>query len=270
VTSLEQLVGERTVPLLEPENYWFRRHQAAYLTLAPLIVAAATRTAAATGTAVGTTGSVLLEAGSGEGYGVQLLNQAGAERVVALDYDAAALAHAGGAYPRAVRGRAVRANLVRLPLADASVDAITSLQVIEHLWTPDEFLVECARVLRPGGLLVLSTPNRPTFSPGLGRGEKPANPFHFREFDAAELDDLIAGPLAVTDRLALVHGPRLTAWQHRHGDLVRAQLDRPPAQWPGELVALVASITADDFVLTPARDCAPAEVLDLIVLAGRR
>lgn len=256
--ELERLVGERTVPRLWHENYWFRRHEIAYQALAPRV--------AATLQATDRSG-VVLEAGSGEGYGVRLLRRAGAERVVALDYDAASLVHARGAYPDDVSGRAIRTNLAALPLATASASAVTCLQVIEHLWTPGQFLADCARVLRPGGLLVVSTPNRLTFSPGLGRGEKPPNPFHCREFDAEELSDLIADHLQVTELLGVRHGPRLRAWQAEHGeDPIAAQLATTPDRWPTRVSDLVRSVTASDFVLGPLDD---SPVLDLIVLASR-
>jgi SAM-dependent methyltransferase len=45
----------------------------------------------------------------------------------------------------------------RLPLPDASADAMFSCQVLEHVERPDRYLAECARVLRPGGRLLLST-----------------------------------------------------------------------------------------------------------------
>jgi SAM-dependent methyltransferase len=260
LVELAELVGERTVPQLWPENYWFRRHEAAYLSLVPRVLAATQAADAG--------GGLLIEAGCGEGYGVRLLTRAGIARVAALDYDAATLAHARGTYPE-ISGRAARANLVRLPLASGSAAAITSFQVIEHLWTPGEFLDECARVLRPGGLLVLATPNRLTFSPGLGRGQKPPNPFHAREFDAAELRELVAGQLEVIDLLGVSHGPRLRTWAEQHGDLIAAQLAGPPEGWPVEVSELVRSVTADDFVLTSMADDPVIEdgVLDLVLLA---
>jgi SAM-dependent methyltransferase len=251
--ELERLVGERTVPRLWAENYWFRRHEIAYLALAPRLTGPA---------------PVVLEAGSGEGYGVRLLRRAGIDRVAALDYDAAALTHARAAYPDDVTGRAVRTNLAALPLATASATAITCFQVIEHLWTPSQFLADCARVLQRDGLLVVTTPNRVTFSPGLGRLEKPPNPFHCREFDAAELRDLIAEHLQVTDLLGVRHGPRLRAWQDEHGDPIAAQLALPPDRWPAPVRELVRSVTADDFVLGPLIED-DESVLDLVVLARR-
>ena len=247
---LELLVGERTVPHLWPENYWFRRHEVVYRALAaqPAL-----------------TSGPVLEAGSGEGYGVQLLRRGGAEHVVALDYDQDALRHARHAYPGDVTGRAVRTNLTALPLADGCAAAITCLQVIEHLWTPEQFLSECERVLRPGGLLAVSTPNRLTFSPGLGRGQKPPNPYHWREFDAEELHDLIAARLPVTEVLGVRAGPRLLEWQAEHGDLVTAQLASEPEQWTDALRSMVTSVTADDFVVGPV----DGDALDLVVLARR-
>src|SRR3569833_4715162 len=81
-------------------------------------------------------------------------------------------------------------NLATLPLADESVDVVVNFQVIEHLWDQAQFVGECIRVLRPGGVLLMSTPNRITFSPGR---DTPINPFHTRELNAAELTELLIG-----------------------------------------------------------------------------
>jgi SAM-dependent methyltransferase len=267
--ALELLVGERTVPQLRHENYWFRRHEIAYLALAPTIVAEADRSGdfGRSATEPGHQ-AVVVEAGCGEGYGVALLNRAGVGRLAALDYDPNALRHAQQAYPE-VPGRALRTNLAHLPLADGCAAAVVSFQVLEHLWTPWEFLAECARVLRPGGLLVLSTPNRPTFSPGLGRGQKPANPYHVREFDAAELVETVAGHLEVEQVLGVSPGRRLAGWEAEHGSLVAAQLAAPHQEWSKELAAQVESVRAGDFTLAPMTDADDERVLDLVVLARR-
>ncbi|HEX3003300.1 MAG TPA: class I SAM-dependent methyltransferase [Angustibacter sp.] len=208
-------------------------------------------------------GRVVLDAGCGEGYGCAAVGQV-ASAVLGVDYDAPALRrararHAGGAY--------ARANLVALPLADACVDVVLSLQVVEHIWSPDELLAETARVLPPGGLLALSTPNRETFSPGLGRRQRPANPFHVREFDATELADLVAQHLDVVDVGGVHAGPRLRELDRRFGSLVHAQLAGPPETWSAALVEAVVSVTADDFEVRPG-DADGA--LDLLVLAVAR
>jgi SAM-dependent methyltransferase len=216
------LTGERTVPGLPDENYWFRRHQAAYLALAPMCAKA-----------------VVLEAGCGEGYGAAVALEAGASAVVAFDYDADAVEHTHCTY--AVP--AVRGNLVALPFAAGSFDVVLSLQTIEHLWDQHTFLDECARVLRPGGRLALTTPNRLTFPPG--------NPFHAHELAAADLEALVgARPFDIETLDGLRHGGRIAAFEAGHGDLVTAQLATEPDRWPGDLAAFVADITADDFVLS--------------------
>lgn len=243
------------MPGIASENYWFRRHQAAYLRLRELVE-----------------GPRLLEVGAGEGYGSALL----AERVpavLALDYDASAIGHLARHYPGLA---AIRGNLAVLPVADDSIDTIVSLQVIEHVWDHPQFLAECVRVLRPGGLLVLSTPNRLTFSPGSSSGDRPVNPFHTHEFTAAELYRLVAGSgLTVRAVQGLFAGPRLGALDRRYagqGGLAGAQLAAPPPDWTAELAADVASVGWRDFAISQDSqdDLAALDPsLDLVLLARR-
>jgi len=240
------LTGERTVPGIARENYWFRRHQVVYEALAPRCR------------------GVVLEAGCGEGYGADLL-AGGATRVLALDYDAAVIAHVGRRYPRVT---AARANLVALPVRDGVVDAVVSLQVVEHLWDQGRFLSECRRVLATGGALFLSTPNRLTFSPGR---DTPLNPFHTRELAAAELAELLVtagfGDVSV---LGLHHGPRLRALDAAHGgSLVAAQTAAALAGvWPAALLRDVAAVTTADFALHPDGPDHPVDAsLDLVATA---
>ena len=232
------LTGERTLPGIPEEGYWFARHEAAYAWVAAV---AADRLA----------GGRVLEAGSGEGYGAALLAAAGARVVAAVEYDAAACTHARRSYPTVA---VVRANLAALPLTPASMDVVVCLQVVEHLWDLRGFLADCAAALAPGGLLVLSTPNRLTFSPGLGRGERPLNPFHVEEFDAAQLADLVSAAGFDDVRVhGLRHGERLTGWEAAHGDLVTAQVDATLAgRWPTQLLDFVATVGAGDFEVTEA------------------
>lgn len=237
------LTGERTVPGVPTENYWFRRHEAAYRWAAPRLA-----------------GRTIAEVGCGEGYGTALL-AAHAKQVVAIDYDASTITHARATYPRP---RFVRGNLAALPLADASIDAIATLQVIEHVWDHTEFLRECRRVLRPGGVLLVTTPNRLTFSPGR---DKPLNPFHTKEFTADELTRLVTSVgFEVQETRGLHAGPRLVELDERYGSFPDAQLATDPAQWPRQLLRDVVSIEAADFPIVPAAERDIDVALDLVLL----
>lgn len=237
------LTGERTLPGIEHENYWFRRHEAAYRALLPFVH-----------------GASVLEAGCGEGYGAAAMRER-ARRVVALDTDPATAAHAARTYPSI---DVVRGDLQRLPLSDGAVEVVTNLQVIEHLYDQEGFLAECARVLRPAGTLLITTPNRITFSPGR---DTPLNPFHTRELSAAELAELLESDFVVTRMMGLSHGPRLRRWERRNGSVMDQQLAGPPASWSPTLRTFVASVTADDFVVSAADVDAS---LDLVAVAYRR
>ncbi|MEO7981716.1 MAG: methyltransferase domain-containing protein [Sporichthyaceae bacterium] len=234
------LTGERTVPGVPVENYWFRRHEAAYRWVAA---------------AHSVRGAVVIEAGCGEGYGAALLVAAGARTVAVLDLDHPTLRHVATRYPAV---GAVRANLVSLPVAACVADVVVCSQVVEHLWDQDAFVAGCARVLRPGGRLVVTTPNRLTFPPG--------NVFHSRELDATELTDLLAAHLGVTAVLGVRPGPRLAADEEAHGDLMAAQV-AAAGNPDGALLARVAAVTAADFLVD---DTDLAGCLDLVATAVRR
>ena len=206
----------------------------------------------------------MLEVGCGEGYGAARLS-ARAQQIVGVDYDAITIAHAARKYPHVAF---VRANLAALPVAGSSLDVLATLQVIEHVWNQPEFVRECLRVLRPGGLAIVTTPNRLTFSPGL---DVPVNPFHTVEFTGGELAEMLAScGFAVTSVLGLHAGERLAALDTAHGgSFVAAQLDVPPDRWSPRLRRDVASVSTGDFEVcdSTARDVDAG--LDLVVLARR-
>jgi SAM-dependent methyltransferase len=185
--------------------------------------------------------------------------------VIGVDYDALTVAHAAKAYPQA---HFVRANLAALPARSESMDAVATLQVIEHVWNHPEFLGECRRVLRPGGWLLVTTPNRLTFTPG---SDMPVNPFHTKEFTAAELTELITGCGFVVDEVLGLHaGARLRAFDRAHGgSFVAAQLASPPDDWSPALRADVAAVGIGDFPIVGAAARLVDEALDLLVLAHR-
>lgn len=241
------LTGERTIPGLAEENYWFRRHEVVYQRLAGRCA-----------------GLDVLEAGPGEGYGADLIAGV-ARQVIGVDYDESAVAHIRARYPRV---QMHLGNLASLPLADASVDVVVNFQVIEHLWDQGQFVAECFRVLRPGGVLLMSTPNRITFSPGR---DTPLNPFHTRELNADELTELLtAGGFTMEAMLGVFHGAGLSAIDARHGgSIIDAQIARAVADapWSDELLADVAAVRSDDFDLTDARPI--DDSLDLVAIATR-
>jgi SAM-dependent methyltransferase len=210
------------VPGVLHENYWFRRHQAVYAAIVDDLVDA-----------------YVLEAGCGEGYGAAMLDSGGAEQVVAIDYDAVATTHVRQRYPDLA---VVRGNLVALPFGDATYGAVVSLQTIEHLWDQVGFVAECRRVLRPGGRLILSTPNRLTFPPG--------NPFHATELSPDEFVALVRRHGRLESLRGLRHGPRLESWERRNGSIVDAQLATAPDRWPSALAAQVRAVDVDDFVFS--------------------
>jgi SAM-dependent methyltransferase len=231
------------MPGIPAENYWFRRHEAAYDTIVPFC-----------------RGAVVLEAGCGEGYGADRIAEV-ARLVVGLDYDTAAVGHVATTYPRVAP---VRANLATLPVRDGAADVVATLQVLEHLWDQSGFLAECRRVLRPAGTLLVTTPNRLTFS----LPNRPMNPFHYRELDPYELAGLLDGAgFEISRLLGLRHGPRLRRYDRLFGSLVDAQLAGPPDTWHKELRRAVTAVRTADFVLGAdnLESC-----LDLVAVAVRR
>ena len=160
------------------------------------------------------------------------------------------MAHAARRYPQA---RFVRGNLAALPIRSAAVDSVVTLQVIEHVWDLGGFVRDCRRVLRPDGQLVVTTPNRITFSPGY---DEPVNPFHTREFTARELTELLAAHGFAPTWLGGLHaGTRLRALDDAHGgSFVTAQLARERDRWRRQLSRDVARVGAVDFEVVSAAD----------------
>ncbi|GAA1572433.1 class I SAM-dependent methyltransferase [Kribbella hippodromi] len=226
MTETLPLTGERTAPGIWHEQYWFARHEAAYRWITAHLP-------------IERTGRIL-DAGCGEGYGAELLRLAGASSVTGLDYEDTTLRHVRRVYPQT---NTVRGNLVQTPFADAAFTMVTSLQTIEHLWEQPRFVAECARILRPGGTLAVSTPNRLTFPSG--------NWYHTRELTGPEFIELLEPHFEITHTLGLHHGVRLTSWEERYGSCVDAQLATEYAEWDDELAELVRGTTSTDFEIRP-------------------
>src|SRR5213593_2476860 len=162
-------------------------------------------------------GRTVLDAGCGEGYGAALLAEV-AVRVVGADrMEAIVLARARHRDPR-LELRAI--DLERLDGLDGRFDLVVSFQVIEHLPDPVGFLAALARRAAPGGEILVTTPNRLM--------SVSENPYHLREWTAAELHAL-ATPVLPGVRLLGVHGSaRVLAWERARGEEVRRLLGWDP------------------------------------------
>jgi ubiquinone/menaquinone biosynthesis C-methylase UbiE len=134
---------------------------------------------------------VVLDIGCGAGYGTRILSNS-ARHVTGVDVSVDTVAAAAEAYGS---DRCVFSTYdgARLPFADGQFDAATSFQTIEHVAEDQRFVAEAARVLRSGGVFVLTTPNRST---RLREGQRPWNRFHVREYSSRQLEELLAGHFA--------------------------------------------------------------------------
>lgn len=163
----------------------------------------------------------------------------------------------------------LHANLTELPLPDASVDVVVNFQVIEHLWDQGQFIRECARVLRPAGLLMVSTPNRITFSPA-------ATPRSTRSTPANSTPTSSPSRWSTGIRRGgcarFVSWPAAAEMDARHGgSIIEAQIERAVADapWSPELVADVAAVATADFDLLDRAVCDIDDSLDLVAIAVR-
>jgi SAM-dependent methyltransferase len=142
----------------------------------------------------------VLDIACGTGYGLTILHeQGGARAVIGVDADFGAA--------RAARrcGPSLVADGASLPFPDRAFDAITSFETLEHLHARDTFLGELARVLRPDGICVLSTPNAVYTRPVNGT---PRNPFHVHEYTLDELRAALAPHFASVELLGQDLDPR--------------------------------------------------------------
>ena len=146
-------------------------------------------------------GKRVLDIACGEGYGAAGLAKAGAASVVGIDVSADVCDHARRKYGLDARAGDAQA----IPLPDRSIDVVVSFETIEHVDQPVVFLGECARVLVPDGMLIVSTPNRPVYS---SEGRK--NPFHRLEFDEREFTEVLHSQFKAV-RL-YTQFPRSAAW----------------------------------------------------------
>lgn len=178
-------------------------------------------------------GRRVLDVACGEGYGTALLAREAAH-VTGVDVAEAAIAHARAAYGGLANAEFLQGSCERLPLGDASVDLAVSFETLEHIEAQEAFVGELARVLRPGGVLLLSCPNRLEYSDKRGF----ANEFHVRELYRDELARLVAARFPAIDwygqrpTFYSVIAPELGPGARAAGELLEVAEPRPEEGTP--------------------------------------
>lgn len=125
-------------------------------------------------------GRIVLDIACGTGYGLAIMSS-GARSVIGIDLDPDSVRQALASAAENV-GVAI-ANGIWLPFDDDIFDVVTSFETIEHINDRPGFLAELRRIIKPGGHLILSTPNALYTKPVNG---KPNNPFHIYEYTPKE------------------------------------------------------------------------------------
>ena len=179
------LTGERTLPDVPEENYWYRRHLVVYEWIARRCA-----------------GLEVVDMACGEGYGSDVLARRAA-RVTGVDANPEAHEHARLRYRRP--NLRFRRDLVET--FSQQCDAIVFLQTIEHLQDPRAALAHFRSLLRPGGVAYVSTPNVLTLAPK--GAERSGNPWHIREYRAAEFAELCQSVFSSVELYGLFHARKL-------------------------------------------------------------
>ena len=166
-------------------------------------------------------GRDVLDVGCNTGYGTVRFVPV-ARRVVGVDVSTGAIE---AARTRAPSGQPefILTSGFALPFADDSFDLVSSFQVLEHVPDPLAYLREIARVTRPGGEVILATPNAAI---RLDPGMTPWNRFHVHEYRAAELHDLLAQVFPEVRVRGMFGTPTLYETEIRRVDAARQRIRR--------------------------------------------
>lgn len=219
----------------------------------------------------------LLEVGCGQGRGVAWLMPK-VENFSAIDKIAEVVEGLKKKFPQ---GNFVSGNIPPLPYPDNAFDCVVSFQVIEHIADDDLYLKEISRVLRPNGLALITTPNRPM---SLSR-----NPWHEREYTAEELTLLAKKYFHVVEMKGVTGNEKVMQYYDRNKQSVNKMMrwdifdlqHKLPAsilRIPYEMLnrlnrnklkeaadELVASIRHEDYLLSDE----PTRSLDLFLIAKK-
>jgi SAM-dependent methyltransferase len=193
-----ELTGERTLPDVPEENYWFRRHLVVYEWIAARVG-----------------GRRIVDLACGEGYGSALLAR-NAASVVGVDANPEAFEHARLKYTAPNLG--FERNMIELWQGD--VDCVVFLQTIEHVQDADAMLEHVRELIGPDGVAYITTPNVLTLAPK--GAERSGNPWHVREYRPEEFRALCERHFGTVGLLGLFHHGKLRA----HELVLKAGWDR--------------------------------------------
>ncbi len=181
------LTGERTLPDVPEENYWYRRHLVVYEWIADRVH-----------------GRKVVDLACGEGYGSDVLANT-AQSVIGVDANPEAFEHCTAKYKRVTFER----NMVEIWQGD--VDCVVFLQTIEHIQDPDAMMAHIRELIEPDGVAYVSTPNVLTLAPA--GEERSGNPWHVREYKPEEYRELCERHFGDVEILGLFHARKLRAHQ---------------------------------------------------------
>ena len=215
------LTGERTLPDVPEENYWFRRHLAVYEWIAEQV-----------------RGRDVVDMACGEGYGTGVLARRAA-RVTGVDANPEAHEHAAAKYT----APGVRFERDLIDRYTQPCDVVVFLQTIEHVEDPEAVLRHFQAM---ADVVFVSTPNLLTLAPE--GAEKSDNPWHVKEYRAQEFRELCESVFGRVELFGLFHARKLrlhelaleAGWDGVHAKL---GVTKPFYDW------FTPAIAASDFVL---------------------
>jgi SAM-dependent methyltransferase len=236
-----ELTGERTLPDVPEENYWFRRHLVVYDSIAARVA-----------------GLRVIDMACGEGYGSDVLAQRAAS-VVGVDANPEAHEHARSRYRRTN----LRYERDLIETFSQQADAVVFLQTIEHLQDPGAALDHFRSLVAPAGVVYLSTPNVRTLAPK--GAERSDNPWHVHEYRAAEFERLCREHFSSVALFGLYHARKLRAHELalRAGwDTVHARLGLTERFYGW----FTPAISTADFALRPRGQADLERALDFLAV----
>jgi 2-polyprenyl-3-methyl-5-hydroxy-6-metoxy-1,4-benzoquinol methylase len=236
-----ELTGERTLPDVPAENYWYRRHLAVYEWIAERVA-----------------GVRVIDMACGEGYGSAVLARRAGD-VVGVDANPEAHEHARLRYDAAN----LRFARGMIETFDAPCDAVVFLQTIEHVQDADAVLERFKALVGAAGVVFVTTPNLLTIAPA--GAAKSDNPWHIREYRASEFAGLCRSHFGRVELYGLHHAGKLRVhaaalrlgWDAVHKRLRLTDLfyDR-----------FTPAISAGDFCLRPQADGGLDDALDFLAV----